>query len=113
MRDVTPADIEREFEGCGYGDFKTAVGEEVAAWLAPVRERYLELREDTAAIEGFLETRRREGARDRRAASWPTCARPMGVGPVRTPRLVFAACESPSSSWISTSSRVPSTCCSR
>src|SRR3954453_18384057 len=49
-RNITPADVEAAFEGSGYGDFKTAVGEEVADWLAPVRERYLELRDDTAAI---------------------------------------------------------------
>jgi len=56
VRGTAPAAIEHDFEGKGYGDFKTAVGEEVAAWLAPVRERYLELREDTAAIEAIFET---------------------------------------------------------
>ena len=84
VRGVTPADIEREFEGSGYGDFKTAVGEEVAAWLAPVREKYLEMREDTAAIESFLEI----GAEKARALAAPVVAdvrEAMGVGPVRTP----------------------------
>jgi tryptophanyl-tRNA synthetase len=56
VRGTAPNAIEHDFEGKGYGDFKTAVGEEVAAWLAPVRERYLELREDTAAIEEIFET---------------------------------------------------------
>jgi tryptophanyl-tRNA synthetase len=55
-RGVTPGEVEGDFAGSGYGDFKRAVGEEVAAWLAPVRERYLDLREDTATIEAFLET---------------------------------------------------------
>ncbi len=55
VRGTAPAAIEHDFEGKGYGDFKTAVGEEVAAWLTPVRERYLELREDTAAIEAICE----------------------------------------------------------
>ena len=84
VRDVTPADIEREFEGSGYGAFKTAVGEEVAAWLSPVREKYLEIREDTAAIESFLEI----GAEKARALAAPVVAdvrEAMGVGPVRTP----------------------------
>ena len=31
-----------------------AVGEEVADWLAPVREAYLELRDDTDRIEDIL-----------------------------------------------------------
>src|SRR3954463_8670436 len=56
VRGTAPSEIERDFEGKGYGDFKTAVGEEVAAWLRPTRERYLELREDTAAIEAIFET---------------------------------------------------------
>ena len=55
VRGVAPADVERDFaDAGGYGDFKRAVGEEVAEWLAPVRTSYLELREDTAAIEEFL-----------------------------------------------------------
>jgi tryptophanyl-tRNA synthetase len=84
VRGTAPAAIEHDFEGKGYGDFKTAVGEEVAAWLAPVRERYLELREDTAAIEAFLET----GAAKARAISSEVVADvrdAMGVGPVRAP----------------------------
>ncbi len=82
VRGATPADIEREFEGSGYGDFKTAVGEEVAAWLAPTRERYLEIKDDTASIEAFLEV----GAEKARAIAAPILAdvrEAMGVGPVR------------------------------
>ena len=113
VRGTAPAAIEHEFEGKGYGDFKTAVGEEVAAWLAPVRERYLELREDTAAIEAIFETGAAKAAGDRRAGRR---GRPRGDGrrkPVRSAHLAFGACGSPSSSWTSTSSRVPSTCSSR
>ncbi|MBE6904307.1 MAG: tryptophan--tRNA ligase [Ruminococcaceae bacterium] len=36
-------EIEKEFEGKGYGDFKMAVGEAVDAELAPVREKYEQL----------------------------------------------------------------------
>ena len=84
VRGTAPAAIEHDFEGKGYGDFKTAVGEEVAAWLAPVRERYLELREDTAAIEAFLET----GAAKAQAIAAEVVGDvrdAMGVGPVRRP----------------------------
>ena len=65
VRGVAPEAIERDFEGLRYGDFKTAVGDEVAAWLAPVRERYAELRGDEAALEDDPRGRGREGARDR------------------------------------------------
>ena len=36
----TNEQIESEFAGKGYGDFKTAVGEAVAEHLRPIRERY-------------------------------------------------------------------------
>lgn len=48
------ADIEREFEGKGYGDFKLAVGETVADALAPVRQKYTDLLADRAHIDGIL-----------------------------------------------------------
>jgi len=84
VRGTAPNAIEHDFEGKGYGDFKTAVGQEVAAWLAPVRERYLELREDTAAIEEIFEI----GAAKAEAIAAPVVAdvrEAMGVGkPVRS-----------------------------
>ncbi len=43
MTDKTFDQIEQEFDGKGYGDFKAAVGEAVAEGLRPIRERYLEL----------------------------------------------------------------------
>jgi tryptophanyl-tRNA synthetase len=45
-RGVEPAAIEAEFADAGYGDFKKAVAEGVVELLAPVRERYAELRPD-------------------------------------------------------------------
>ena len=36
-------EIEQEFDGKGYGDFKLAVGEAVAEGLRPIREKYKEL----------------------------------------------------------------------
>jgi tryptophanyl-tRNA synthetase len=47
-------EIEREFDGVGYGDFKAAVADGVVGLLAPVRERYAELRPDEAALEATL-----------------------------------------------------------
>ncbi len=43
--------IERDFDGKGYGDFKTAVGEAVVAELSPIRKRYQEFLKDKKYIE--------------------------------------------------------------
>ena len=44
-------EIEREFDGKGYGDFKLAVGEAVADHLAPVREKFDALIKDKAYLQ--------------------------------------------------------------
>ncbi|MBQ2687246.1 MAG: tryptophan--tRNA ligase [Clostridia bacterium] len=51
-------DIENEFAGKGYGDFKVAVGEAVIEELRPIRERYEKLIADKA----YLEESYRKGA---------------------------------------------------
>lgn len=51
-------EIEKEFEGKGYGDFKTAVGEAVITELTPVQTRYKEL----IADKKYLEECMRNGA---------------------------------------------------
>jgi len=81
-RGVDPAEVEREFDGAGYGDFKKAVAEGTVELLAPVRERYAELRPDEAALEAALA----EGAEKARAIASPTLAAVrdrMGIGPRR------------------------------
>ena len=52
----TAEEIEREFDGRGYGDFKTAVGEAVADELAPIRERYEQIIADKAQLEQLCRT---------------------------------------------------------
>lgn len=49
-------EIEREFDGLGYGDFKTAVGEACADGLAPVRDEFARLIKDKAYLEGVMRT---------------------------------------------------------
>jgi tryptophanyl-tRNA synthetase len=44
-------EIQKEFEGRGYGDFKVAVGESVADLLVPIQEKYAEIRKDSAMLE--------------------------------------------------------------
>jgi tryptophanyl-tRNA synthetase len=79
-RGVSEDEIEREFEGSGYGDFKGAVAEAVVDLLAPVRERYEELRPDEAALEATLTA----GAEKARAIATETLAEvrsAIGVDP--------------------------------
>ena len=80
IRGVDAAEVEREFDGGGYGGFKQAVGEAIADFLAPVRERYAALRADEAALEAVLA----EGAERARSITRGTLAdvrARMGVGP--------------------------------
>ncbi len=44
-------DIEKEFYGIGYGDFKLAVGEAVADTLAPIKSAYDQIIKDKKALE--------------------------------------------------------------
>ncbi len=81
-RGVDPAEVESEFEGAGYGDFKKAVGEAVVELLAPVRERYAELRPDEAALEATLAA----GAEKARAIAAPTLAEVRGRMGIGAPR---------------------------
>jgi tryptophanyl-tRNA synthetase len=50
----TDEQIEAEFAGKGYGDFKTAVGEACAAELGPIQERYKKLLADKAYLESVM-----------------------------------------------------------
>ncbi len=47
-------EIEREFAGKGYGDFKLAVGEATADALAPVQARFAELMADKTGLEAQM-----------------------------------------------------------
>ncbi len=50
----TMEEIEREFDGKGYGDFKLAVGEVCADALAPVQARFHALLSDKPALEAQM-----------------------------------------------------------
>ena len=57
------SEIEQEFKGVGYGEFKTAVGEACAQGLEPIQTRFKELMSDKAYLEGLM----KKGAEE---ASW-------------------------------------------
>lgn len=48
------SEIEKEFDGKGYGDFKSAVGESVVAFLAPIQEKFSEIRQDYNLMHEYL-----------------------------------------------------------
>ena len=50
----TPEEIEKEFEGKGYGTFKAAVGEAAADVLAPIGAEYTRLMADKGYLEALM-----------------------------------------------------------
>jgi tryptophanyl-tRNA synthetase len=70
-RGASPEAIEEEMRSArGYGDLKAATAQAVVEMLAPVRERYAELRSDEARLEAILA----EGAEKARAMASETLA---------------------------------------
>jgi tryptophanyl-tRNA synthetase len=65
-----PDEIETEYEGVGYGQFKADVGDAVVELLGPVKSRYEELRSDEPELLRLLAA----GAEKARVASAPTLA---------------------------------------
>jgi len=68
LTDEPPEAIEARYDGAGYGQFKLAVGEAVVEAVAPIQERYRELRSDPAELQRLLA----RGAEKARIASEPT-----------------------------------------
>jgi tryptophanyl-tRNA synthetase len=82
-RGTTPSAVEEEMQTArGYGDLKVAVADAVVELLAPIRERYEEIRPDEERLEEVLAA----GAEKARAMAAETLAdvrEAMGVGPPR------------------------------
>ena len=66
----TIPDIENEFAGKGYGDFKGAVAEVVVEYFRPVRTRTLELLDDPTHLAAILKV----GAEKAQAVAGKTIA---------------------------------------
>lgn len=69
----TSDEITAEFEGRGYGDFKTVVGEAVVEELRPIRERYDTIIKDKKTLEELY----REGARKAEHTAMRTLSKAM------------------------------------
>jgi tryptophanyl-tRNA synthetase len=61
-------ELEGRYDGAGYGQFKGEVGEAVVALLAPIQERYRQLRADERELQRLLAV----GAEKARRTSEPT-----------------------------------------
>jgi tryptophanyl-tRNA synthetase len=73
------AEVERRYEGKGYGDFKKDLGEVVAEGLAPIRKHTLELLDDPVELDKLLDS----GAEKAREVAHPNLLRTwerMGLG---------------------------------
>jgi tryptophanyl-tRNA synthetase len=82
VRGTAQEEVEREFDGSGYGAFKQAVADAVVDYLSPVRERYAELRSDPRRLERILAA----GAEKAGSIAADTLAdvrQAMGVGAAR------------------------------
>jgi len=73
----TIVDLEQDFAGRGYGDLKKELADVVAEFVGPVRQRTLELLDDTAELERILTA---GGERAREVASTTVAAAYDRVG---------------------------------
>lgn len=60
--DKGPEEAVREFDGCGYGQLKEAVGEAVVAVLSPLQRRVAQLEKDKAYIDSMIKTNAEKAA---------------------------------------------------
>ena len=82
VREIAPTQVEAELAGARYGELKSAVAAAVVERLAPVRERYEQLRADEDELERILAAGR-ERARVIAADTLLDVRERMGVGAPR------------------------------
>jgi tryptophanyl-tRNA synthetase len=75
LAETSVAAVLTDFAGKGFGAFKPALGELLVEKLAPINARFVELRQDRAALDAIL----RSGAEKARALSAPTLAKAYEV----------------------------------
>jgi tryptophanyl-tRNA synthetase len=78
-RGIGPREVEQEMDAAGYGELKKETAEGVVELLAPVRERYSELRPDERALDDALAAGAGK-AREIAAATLADVRQRMGVG---------------------------------
>lgn len=50
----TVGEIEKEFDGKGYGEFKNALAEAIIEYLEPIQKRYYEILDDEESLKNIL-----------------------------------------------------------
>ena len=88
--DTTADQIERDYEGAGYGQFKGDVADAVVAMLTPIRDRYLELRSDEAQLREHPHSRCRAGPGSVIGRRSPPSKQRMGFDVVRRVTVLAA-----------------------
>ena len=76
--DYTIEDLEKKYEGCGYGDFKKDLVQVLINGLAPIKERYEQIRNSDELLEIL-----KDGAKKADAIAQQVVARTkknMGIG---------------------------------
>ena len=63
-------EIEAEFDGRGYGDFKTAVGESVVELLRPIREKTEDLMKNKDYLSSILRSGAEKASRTASRTLW-------------------------------------------
>ena len=58
------ADIENSFEGARYGAFKQEVGEKVAQYIGPIRDRFNDIKQNKARLNEILEYGREKASKE-------------------------------------------------
>ncbi len=76
---MTIKQIEAEFDGKGYGDFKKALAEAVVTHLEPMTKKFLAYRDDTTELMKILE-KGRETAQDLAAKKMELVRKRVGLG---------------------------------
>lgn len=61
---LSAKEIEAKFEGVGYGDFKQEVGEKVSQYIAPIRDNFINYRQDKKKLNEILEYGREKAGRE-------------------------------------------------
>ena len=63
LEEKTMEEIEKEFAGKGYGDFKTAVAEAIVKKLEPLQQKYCELLENPEKLKAIYEKGAKKAAK--------------------------------------------------
>jgi len=62
-KNISIKEVENEFESAQYGDFKSAVGNAVAEYISPIRQKFEEIRSDKKYLEEIMQSGQEKASR--------------------------------------------------